>query len=63
MRVRLPVMVHQDGFLTSHTAQNVKTLTDEAAYNFIGKYQPYEEMLDFSRPVTYGAQTEERLAL
>jgi pyruvate ferredoxin oxidoreductase alpha subunit len=59
MRVRLPVMVHQDGFLTSHTAQNVKTLTDEAAYNFIGKYQPYEEMLDFSRPVTYGAQTEE----
>jgi len=59
MNVRLPVMVHQDGFLTSHTAQNVHTLTDEAAYNFVGKYQPYEEMLDFSKPVTYGAQTEE----
>ncbi len=59
MDVRLPVMVHQDGFTTSHKAQNVKTLTDEAAYNFVGKYQPYEEMLDFSKPVTYGAQTEE----
>jgi len=59
MGVRLPVMVHQDGFTTSHKAQNVKTLTDEAAYNFVGKYQPYEEMLDFTKPVTYGAQTEE----
>jgi len=59
MRVRLPVMVHQDGFLTSHTAQNVYPLQDDEAYNFVGKYQPYEEMLDFSKPVTYGAQTEE----
>ncbi len=59
MSVRLPVMVHQDGFLTSHTAQNVHTLDDDTAYNFVGKYQPYEEMLDFSKPVTYGAQTEE----
>ncbi|NPA28431.1 MAG: 2-oxoacid:ferredoxin oxidoreductase subunit alpha [Epsilonproteobacteria bacterium] len=59
MRVRLPVMVHQDGFLTSHTAQNVYPLDDDTAYKFVGKYQPYEEMLDFSKPVTYGAQTEE----
>jgi len=59
MRVRLPVMVHQDGFLTSHTAQNVYPLQDDEAYSFVGKYQPYEEMLDFSKPVTYGAQTEE----
>ncbi len=59
MDVRLPVMVHQDGFVTSHTAQNVKPLQDDVAYNFIGKYQPYEEMLDFTKAVTYGAQTEE----
>ncbi len=57
--VRLPVMVHQDGFITSHTAQNVYPLTDEAAYNFIGDIVPVDDMLDFSRPVTYGAQTEE----
>jgi len=57
--VRLPVMVHQDGFITSHTAQNVYPLTDEKAYNFIGDFKPVDDMLDFSRPVTYGAQTEE----
>lgn len=57
--VRLPVMVHQDGFITSHTAQNVYPLSDEAAYNFVGDFQPIDDMLDFSRPVTYGAQTEE----
>jgi len=57
--VRLPMMVHQDGFITSHTAQNVKPLSDDDAYNFIGKYETVNEMLDFSKPVTYGAQTEE----
>ena len=57
--VRLPVMVHQDGFITSHTAQNVYPLTDEAAINFVGEIDPVDDMLDFSRPVTYGAQTEE----
>lgn len=57
--IRLPVMVHQDGFLTSHTAQNVYPLSDDIAYNFIGKYKPMDDLLDFSRPVTHGAQTEE----
>ena len=57
--VRLPVMVHQDGFITSHTAQNVHPLSDDAAYEFIGKYETVNEMLDFTKPVTYGAQTEE----
>jgi len=57
--VRLPVMVHQDGFITSHTAQNVYPLSDEVAYNFVGDVDPVDDMLDFSRPVTYGAQTEE----
>ena len=59
MRVRLPVMAHQDGFDTSHTAQNVKPLKDAEAYKFVGDYKPFEEMLDFSKAVTYGAQTEE----
>jgi len=57
--VRLPVMVHQDGFTTSHKAQNVYPLKDAAAYKFVGDYVPVDEMLDFSRPVTHGAQTEE----
>ncbi len=57
--VRLPVMVHQDGFITSHTAQNVYPLMDDVAYKFVGDIVPVDDMLDFSRPVTYGAQTEE----
>jgi pyruvate ferredoxin oxidoreductase alpha subunit len=57
--VRLPVMMHQDGFTTSHKAQNVYPLKDAVAYKFVGDYQPVDEMLDFSRPVTHGAQTEE----
>ncbi len=57
--VRLPAMVHQDGFMTSHTAQGVKTLKDDDAYGFIGDYQPMNDMLDFDHPVTHGVQTEE----
>jgi len=57
--VRLPVMMHQDGFTTSHKAQKVIPLQDEDAYKFVGDYVPVDEMLDFSRAVTHGAQTEE----
>ena len=57
--VRLPVMVHQDGFLTSHTVEVVKPLSDEVAYKFVGDYTQVKPMLDFAKPITYGAQTEE----
>lgn len=59
MRVRIPVIVNQDGFICSHTAQNVQTLSDEEAYKFVGDYKSKNPLLDFSKPVTYGAQTEE----
>lgn len=57
--VRLPAIVNQDGFMTSHTAQGVKPLSDDEAYAFIGEYQPMNDMLDFEHPVTHGVQTEE----
>ena len=57
--VRLPAMVHQDGFMTSHTAQGVATLDDDTAYNFVGEFKPMNDMLDFEHPVTHGVQTEE----
>ncbi|MDA3967621.1 MULTISPECIES: 2-oxoacid:ferredoxin oxidoreductase subunit alpha [Helicobacter] len=57
--VRIPTMVHQDGFICSHTAQSVRPLKDEVAYKFIGDYKPKNAMLDFDKPATYGAQTEE----
>ena len=57
--IRLPAMVHQDGFMTSHTAQGVKTIADDKAFNFVGIYKPMNDMLDFEHPVTHGVQTEE----
>jgi len=57
--VRLPAIVNQDGFMTSHTAQGVRTISDDDAYNFVGEYKPMNDMLDFEHPVTHGVQTEE----
>lgn len=56
--VRLPVIVNQDGFLTSHKAQNVRPLDDDTAYKFVGDYQEVNSMLNFDKPVTHGVQTE-----
>ncbi len=56
--VRLPVIVNHDGFLTSHKAQNVRPLTDEQAYSFVGDYQEVNSLLNFDKPVTHGVQTE-----
>ncbi|MCE3047377.1 2-oxoacid:ferredoxin oxidoreductase subunit alpha [Helicobacter kayseriensis] len=59
MRVRIPTIVNQDGFICSHTAQNVQPLSDDEAYAFVGEYKTKNALLDFSKPATYGAQTEE----
>jgi pyruvate ferredoxin oxidoreductase alpha subunit len=56
--VRLPVIVNQDGFLTSHKAQNVRPLKDDVAYDFVGDYKEMNSMLNFDKPVTHGVQTE-----
>ncbi len=56
--VRLPVISNQDGFMTSHTAQNVIPLSDEVAGDFIGDYLEVNSMLNFDKPVTHGVQTE-----
>jgi pyruvate ferredoxin oxidoreductase alpha subunit len=57
--VRIPAIVNQDGFLTSHTAQGVHTMDDDTAFGFVGTYKPMNDMLDFENPVTHGVQTEE----
>ncbi len=57
--VRMPSIINQDGFLTSHTAQGVHTLKDDVAFNFVGTFKPMNDMLDFEHPVTHGVQTEE----
>lgn len=56
--VRLPVISNQDGFMTSHTAQNVIPLSDEVAGDFVGEYLEVNSLLNFDTPVTHGVQTE-----
>lgn len=52
--VQLPVMVMQDGFITSHSVQNVRIIDDKKAKAFIGKFNPVMPLLDTSNPVTIG---------
>lgn len=51
----LPVMVLLDGFVISHTLQNVSTLSDEQVLNFIGSERKSENILDPEKPKTFGA--------
>lgn len=57
--VRLPVISNQDGFMTSHTAQNVTPLEDDVACKFVGEYLQVNALLNFDKPVTHGVQTEQ----
>ncbi len=54
-RVRLPVMVCQDGFFLSHCAENLEVLADGEAASFLGEYRPEATLLDFDHPVSFGA--------
>jgi pyruvate ferredoxin oxidoreductase alpha subunit len=52
--VLLPVMVMQDGFITSHSVERVEIFEDEDVKAFIGTYKPRYPLLDIDNPVTYG---------
>lgn len=52
--VRLPVMVCQDGFITSHGIESLEVLSDEEVAQFIGEYKPVYSVLDVDNPVTVG---------
>lgn len=54
MKVRLPVMVMFDGFITSHGIEIVDFLDDKIVSDFIGNYQPNYPLLDPDKPLTYG---------
>jgi pyruvate ferredoxin oxidoreductase alpha subunit len=47
-------MVNYDGFIISHTADALKMLPDEVAYDFIGKYNHKYSLLDVENPITVG---------
>ncbi|HHV78631.1 MAG TPA: pyruvate ferredoxin oxidoreductase [Firmicutes bacterium] len=53
--VRLPVMVCQDGFITSHGLDSIEILEDAEVQRFIGELKPSYPLLDPEHPVTIGA--------
>ena len=52
--ILLPVMVCQDGFITSHAVEGVKPYEDKQVKDFIGEYKISHSLLDVDKPVTYG---------
>jgi len=52
--ILLPVMVCQDGFITSHAVEGVKLYDDKQIKDFIGEYKLKHSLLDVEHPVTYG---------
>ena len=43
---RLPIMVCQDGFITSHAVENIELLEDEKVKAFVGTYEPENYLLN-----------------
>jgi len=51
----MPVMVIMDGFITSHSVETLSILSNEVVKKFVGKYKAKNALLDYNKPVTYGA--------
>ncbi len=52
--VQLPVMVCQDGFITSHAIENIELLDDESVKKFVGDYRPENYLLKAENPMSVG---------
>ncbi|MEO2238198.1 pyruvate ferredoxin oxidoreductase [Dorea sp. YH-dor226] len=52
--VRLPIMICQDGFITSHAVENIELLEDEEVKNFVGEYEPENYLLNPECPMAVG---------
>lgn len=52
--VRLPIMICQDGFITSHGVENIELLEDDVVKNFVGEYEPYGYLLDDEKGYAVG---------
>lgn len=50
--VMLPFMNCYDGFITSHSVENIELMEDEEVKNFVGEYNPEYALL--KSPVAYG---------
>ncbi|EOS37289.1 pyruvate ferredoxin oxidoreductase [Lachnospiraceae bacterium 29-91] len=52
--VRLPIMICQDGFITSHAVENMELLEDEDVRSFVGEYEPENYLLNPDCPMAVG---------
>lgn len=62
-RVHLPVMICQDGFITSHAVENIELLEDDKVKNFVGEYEPEEFLLNPGRPIAVGPYSVSNYAM
>lgn len=52
--VKLPIMICQDGFITSHAVENIELLEDEEVRSFVGEYKPENYLLNPDCPMAVG---------
>lgn len=52
--VRLPVMICEDGFITSHALENIELETDQDVKDFVGEYTPENYLLKAENPLAVG---------
>ena len=52
--VRLPVMICEDGFITSHALENIELESDEDVKEFVGEYHPEHYLLKHENPLAVG---------
>lgn len=52
--VRLPLMICQDGFITSHSIENIELLEDDKVKEFVGEYHPEHYLLNKAEPIAVG---------
>ena len=52
--VRLPIMICQDGFITSHAVENIELLEDDVVKNFVGEYEPENYLLNPKEKMAVG---------
>ena len=52
--VLLPLMVCQDGFITSHSIENIELIEDEKVKEFVGTYKPEHYLLNDKEPMAIG---------
>ena len=53
--VSLPIMICQDGFITSHAIENIELVETEKVKAFVGEYRPQHSLLDPKEPMAVGA--------